>query len=524
MTGCIFTLAASFTFVPRGFFVTALELPEPISSSAAATQAAPSPEVISTATAPAAAAAVHVLSAWASVRPAFALLSRHPRRLLAGAAALMLGSAGAAWAVATLGPDPSSIPRQRVSFEVPSLVSGESLAQLDTRATFSLYRSDVTRSGDTAEALLARLGVADLEASAFLRTNPTTRTQLLGRAGRMVRVETTQSHQLQRLTARWVANEASGEFQRLVVERMNAPDASAPDFRVRLETAPLQTGTRLAGGVIQTSLFAATDAADIPDSVATQIADVFSEINFHRLFRGDRFTLVYETLEADGEILRSGRILAAEFRNRGKIYNAVWFEDEQNQDKSNKNQIKKSRGAYYALDGSSLRRSYLNSPVEFSRISSGFSMRMHPIHKVWRKHLGVDYAAPTGTRVRTIGDGVVDFAGWQNGFGNVVYVRHNNRAHVTVYAHLSRIDVKVGQNVDQNETIGLVGATGWATGPHLHFEFRVNGEHKDPQALIAELPTSEPVLQEQRKRFDQALAIVKPQLEAADLIYQATAQ
>lgn len=477
-----------------------------------------------TATAPAAVAAEHVLNTWARVRSVFAPIVRYPRRVAAGAATLLLGSAGAAWAVATLGPDPSEIPRQRVSFEIPSLISGTNLTELDARATFSLYRSEPSRSGETAQALLARLGVADPDASAFLQTNATTRAQLIGRAGRMVRVETNQSHQLRKLTARWVADETSGQFQRLVVERIHADDESqSPHFRVRLESAPLRSGTRLAGGTIQTSLFAATDAADIPDTVATQIADVFSEVNFHRLFRGDRFTLVYETLEADGEILRSGRILAAEFRNRGKIHQAVWFEDGQNPEKTAKNPTKKSRGAYYAMDGSSLRRSYLNSPVEFSRISSGFSMRMHPIQKVWKKHLGVDYAAPTGTRVRTIGDGVVDFAGWQNGFGNVVYVRHQNRAHVTVYAHLSRIDVKVGQNVEQNQTIGLVGATGWATGPHLHFEFRVNGEHKNPQTLMAELPASDPIAAAQRKHFDQTVALIAPQLAAADLIHQATA-
>jgi murein DD-endopeptidase MepM/ murein hydrolase activator NlpD len=120
--------------------------------------------------------------------------------------------------------------------------------------------------------------------------------------------------------------------------------------------------------------------------------------------------------------------------------------------------------------------------MEFSRVSSGFKMRFHPILQTWRAHLGVDYAAPSGTPVRSVGDGVVEFAGTQNGFGNVVFVQHR-RQHTTVYAHLSRINVRKGQTVSQGQNIGLVGATGWATGPHLHFEFRVNGAHQDPLTL-----------------------------------------
>ncbi len=186
-----------------------------------------------------------------------------------------------------------------------------------------------------------------------------------------------------------------------------------------------------------------------------QVAEIFSgDIDFHRSLRKeDRFAVVYETLEADGEPLRSGRVLSTEFRNNGKTYEAVWFQEPE-----------ASKGAYYTLEGESMRRAYLASPVEFSRVTSGFEMRMHPILKTWRAHLGTDYAAPTGTPVRTVGDGVVEFAGVQNGFGNVVFVKHRNQ-HVTVYAHLSRIDVKNGQSVEQGQTVGAVGATGWAHGP-----------------------------------------------------------
>jgi murein DD-endopeptidase MepM/ murein hydrolase activator NlpD len=162
-------------------------------------------------------------------------------------------------------------------------------------------------------------------------------------------------------------------------------------------------------------------------------------------------------------------VLSTEFYNNGKSHQAMWFQEAG------------KKGAYYTLDGKSLRQAYLNYPVEFSRISSGFSMRVHPIQKTWRAHLGTDFAAP-GTKVRTVGDGVVSFAGVQNGYGNVIFVDHANQ-HTTVYAHLSRIDVKRGQRVDQGDIIGAVGSTGWATGPHLHFEFRDKGEQRDPLTI-----------------------------------------
>jgi murein DD-endopeptidase MepM/ murein hydrolase activator NlpD len=239
------------------------------------------------------------------------------------------------------------------------------------------------------------------------------------------------------------------------------------------------------------------------------VAEIFSgDIDFHRALRkDDRFSVVYETLEGDGEPLRAGRVLSAEFVNAGKVYQAMWFKD------PNAVAASAAKGAYYTLDGESLRRAFLTSPLEFSRISSGFSMRFHPILKKWRAHLGVDYAATTGTPVRSVGDGVVDFAGVQNGFGNVVMVKHRGNQ-TTVYAHLSRIFVKRGQSVDQGQKIGAVGSSGWATGPHLHFEFRVNGAHKDP-LTIARQSESVPVSASAKPLFKQAALQVRAELAAA---------
>jgi len=424
-------------------------------------------------------------------------VQRHPQRVSAVVAAVLLGGGGGAFAVASLAPDVSNLPVREVLEPVQELQVAPQIAQLDAHS-FSLFRSEVSRSTDSPQSLLARLGIDDAEAVAFLRANADAQKNLLGRAGRSVTAEVEEDNRLHKLTARWSSDD-EGNFHRLVVER------SGRGFASRIEQAPLTASSRLASGTIATSLFAATDDARIPDAVAVRLAEIFAgDIDFHRALRkGDRFSVVYETLEADGEPVRSGRVLSAEFVNNGKTYQAMWFQEPG------------QKGGYYTLDGQSLRKAYLASPMAFSRISSGFKMRFHPILQTWRAHLGVDYAAPTGTPVRTVGNGVVDFAGVQNGFGKVVMVKHRNN-HTTVYAHLSQISVRKGQSVDQGQTIGAVGSTGWATGPHLHFEFRVNGAHQDPLTLARQAEAT-PVSAAARPLFDRAAAFVRPQLAAARL-------
>ncbi|MFI8618714.1 peptidoglycan DD-metalloendopeptidase family protein [Acidovorax sp. NPDC077693] len=433
-------------------------------------------------------------------------IQKHPKRITAAIAAILLTGGGGAFAVASFAPDPAEMPVRMVTLPVESLAENMVLGELDAPG-FSLYRSEQVRSSDTPESLLQRLGVADPAAAAFMRGDTPVRQNMLGRTGRVVSAETTDDHRLVRLTARWVPDD-SGNFRRLIVER-----AGNNKFTSRVETAKLTASSRLSGGVINSSLFAATDASNIPDGVAVQMAELFSgNIDFRRSLRkGDRFSVVYETLEADGEPLSSGRVLSAEFVNNGKTHQAIWFQEPG------------SKGSYYTLDGESMRRAYLTSPVEFSRVTSGFKMRLHPILKTWRAHLGTDFAAPTGTAVRTVGDGVIEFAGVQNGFGNVVFVKHRNQ-HVTVYAHLSRIDVRQGQSVEQGQTLGAVGSTGWATGPHLHFEFRVNGVHQDPQTIVAASDAAAPISAASRPAFQRLASNMRVQLNAAALIEQASAE
>src|SRR5439155_8310790 len=231
------------------------------------------------------------------------------------------------------------------------------------------------------------------------------------------------------------------------------------------------------------SLFAAGDATGLPDSVILQIAEVFSgEIDFlHDLRRGDRFSVVYETRDIDGHSFGAGRILAAEFVNKGVAYRAfLWRSNDGSE-------------GYYTEDGKSLKRAFLLSPVAFSRVTSGFSLALfHPFLQTWRAHKGVDFAAPAGTPVHAAGDGQVAVAARQNGYGNVVIVRHPG-TYSTVYAHLSRFapGVKTGARISQGDVIGFVGQTGWATGPHLHYEFRVNDVQHNP--LTIALPNAQPV-------------------------------
>lgn len=423
-------------------------------------------------------------------------LQHHPRQVTAAIAALLLGAGGAAFGVASFDPMPDNVVVRQILQDVQPLPVDQQLHQLEDHS-FSLYRTELTRASDTVGALLARLGVADAAAAAFLRQDPTFRTQVLGRSGRLVSVETNERDELVKLTFRWVA-ENNGTFMRLVVDR------AAPGVYVsHVGSAALQVRVRLGSAVVRSSLFAAADDAHIPDAVVSQMVEIFSNgIDFQRdLRRGDRFNVVYETLEADGEPLRTGRVLSAEYVNGGKPYNAVWF------------QPPGEKGGYYSLDGQNLRTPYLATPLQYSRVTSGYAMRMHPILNRWKAHLGVDYGAATGTPVRTVGDGVVEFAGVQNGFGNVIIVRHSP-SEETVYAHLSRIGVRRGQHIEQGEFIGAVGQTGWATGPHLHFEFRVNGKHQNP-ILMAKLHGGTPLSAQLRPEFERVAGAMRIQLAAA---------
>lgn len=434
-----------------------------------------------------------------------AAVSHHPKRVAAMVALVLLGTGVTAVAVVPL-PDPlDHLPLRHVVEPVEPTKVTRSTA-FDAPVPWVLYRTDYTLRADTIQTLFQRLGIADPSAMTFMRRHSVAASVLQGRPGKLITAHTNEHNELLSLTARWVANDTDTVFQRITIER--ADDG----FEAGQDTGEFTASVRLTSGTIRSSLFAATDAANLPDSVASQLADLFAgDIDFRRdLRQGDTFSVVYEALEADGEHLKFGRMLSAQFVNKGRTFSAMWFQEDG------------KRGAYYTLEGESMRRAFLSSPLAFSRVSSGYGMRFHPVHGNRRPHLGVDYAAPTGTPVRTVADGVVQFAGRQGGFGNVVFVRHRDRK-VTVYAHLSRIHVRTGQRIEQSDLIGLVGCTGVCTGPHLHFEYRVNGVHKNP-LLLAREKAGEPISAQYRGAFQAASTQMRTHLTAASSMVLSSAR
>ena len=327
-----------------------------------------------------------------------------PHRRAAGLVAFALSGAVAAIAAIAPSTDAELLLAKTAVLEAVAIRIDEALLP----APAAYVREERFQRGDTLPGLLARLAIGEADTQRLLRLRET---RLL-RPGTIVTAE--------------VRAGTENEGDLVWLSFLGSRDTAVRIERVGQglvaseQRAPITTRTELKSSVIRSSLFAATDAAGIPDGVAIQLADIFgSDIDFHReLRRGDRFSVVYEMHSVDGRPLRAGRILAAEFVNQGRTHRAVSHAD-----------------GYFAPDGKNLRKALLRSPLELSRISSGFGMRKHPFLQSWRAHQGVDYAAPAGTRVRSVGDGVIEFAGRQGGYGNVVIIRHDSR-NSTWYAHL----------------------------------------------------------------------------------------
>ncbi|MDP2829001.1 MAG: peptidoglycan DD-metalloendopeptidase family protein [Sulfuricellaceae bacterium] len=356
-------------------------------------------------------------------------------------------------------------------------------SSVDSSPSRSFWREERIQKGDSVASLLTRLNVNDEDIQTFLsdiRHAPALR-QL--KPGKLVQAQTSEDGKLLGLRYHYSSDTL------LQVSRQ------ADHFSSKEETLHLERQVHMKSGRIHSSLFAATDDANLPDSIAIQMAEIFStDIDFHRdLQKGDQFSIVFESFYNHGEFIKSGRILAAEFVNNGKTYRAVYFQGRDGQ------------GGYFTPEGKNLRKAFLRSPLEFSRISSGFmSARFHPILKEWRAHKGVDYAAPSGTRIKATADGVVKLIGKQNGYGNVISLQHQGK-YETVYGHLSGFaaGLRQGQRVSQGDVIGYVGMTGMATGPHLHYEFKMAGLQRNPLSL--EVPTAFPIAADQKQEFNRAV-------------------
>lgn len=421
---------------------------------------------------------------------------------IVGAGALFLGAftLGAA-GFAPAQPDTSDAPVHAIAKDLALPDLQQQVAKLQDQASENYVAEEKVRSGDTLASLLTRLGVDDDGAANFIKSDAMARAVMQLRPGKRVTAHTSEDGELQQLTTT-LSDGRDGPASNLIVERNGA------GFKSHTTPVELERRLEMRSGQIRSSLFAATDAAQIPDSIASQIVDMFAtSVNFASdLRRGDRFNVIYESFWNNGEPVRTGRVLAGEFVNAGNTYQAVWFDDP----------TSKIGGAYYAFDGKSLKKAFLKSPLAFTRISSGFAMRLHPILGKWKQHTGVDFAAPTGTPIHASGDGVIDFVGQQNGYGNIVVIKHWSN-YSTAYGHMSRFasGLRKGMKVSQGEVIGYVGMTGWATGPHLHYEFRISNVPRDP--LSVAVPNAQPLAGTQLQRFrtvstdmNRRLALLRP--------------
>lgn len=414
---------------------------------------------------------------------------RNLRRAAVGAVIFLFGAV-AAFALAPLSPDARDVAVRRVSEELAIPSSALQQAALETAGQQYLHEERIRR-GDTLALVLNRMQVSDPEAEQFLRANAAARAFYQLRPGRLIEARTDAGGALvwMRYSKTSPSNRLEDDLQShaLVLERDGAT------FRVHDLVADDDRHLEMRSGTIQNSLFAATDALGIPESVASQMIDIFAgDIDFYRdVQRGDQFRVIYEMFDQNGELARAGRILAVEFVSGPHTHQAVWY------------QTDSTHGGYYGFAGQSLRRAFLRAPLVFSRISSGFGGRVHPILNIWRWHTGIDYAAPMGTPVRATGDGTVVSVGQETGYGNAILIQHQG-VYSTLYGHLSAFarGLRRGLPVSQGQLIGYVGMTGWATGPHLHYEFRINGVAKDP--LRVALPDALPIERNQFAAFQSA--------------------
>ena len=379
--------------------------------------------------------------------------------------------------VAAFGLSPDTNPRDITPQTITEAITLPALSGSGNEGRFE--RESQIQSGDTLATALSRLKIDDLEIQRLLGTEAVRQMASSIRAGR--RIQATTAHDGQLLAVRF----DRGDAPALLVDRQGDGFVATESDDV------LESRVVMRSGRILSSLYGATDSAGIPDRIANQLAETFStSIDFREdLRRGDTFSVIYTVSYRNGEPIAAGKLLAAEFVNAGKPHRAILYRDPF------------GREDYYTPEGESLKRGFLRSPLEFSRVTSSFSnSRKHPVYGFHRAHTGVDFGAPTGTRVKATGDAVVKFAGRRGGYGNLVILQHPN-GFETYYAHLSAFasGIRKGIAVSQGQNIAYVGSTGASSGPHLHYEVRIAGKPQNPMAI--KLPGAAPLTTAQRAQF-----------------------
>ena len=366
-------------------------------------------------------------------------------------------------------------------------------AQADTAPAALRWESMKVRSGDSLATIFRRAGLTARDVHDVVNAGEPARSLTRIFPGDSINLGLDDSGALQAL--RYEVNETDT----LNVRR------DAEGFRAAVDKRTLERRHQQAAAVIETSLYEAAKEAGLEEGMIMELAGIFGwDVDFALDIRqGDSFVVVYDEIYREGEHLRAGDILAAEFVNRGDVFRAVRYTDPE------------GRTDYFAPDGRSMRKAFLRTPINFARVSSNFNpQRFHPVLGVKRPHMGTDYAARPGTPIKAAGDGRIIHRGRKGGYGRTVILRHGER-YTTLYAHMSRYKggLGVGSRVRQGQVIGYVGASGLATGPHLHYEFRIDGVHRNPRTV--KLPDAQPIDARFRADF---LAHARQQVAELELI------
>lgn len=395
--------------------------------------------------------------------------------LIASTAVVLLGFSASNWQAAAK-PADSTLKSERLHYalalpEAPISLKAP-IQKSPGPAEENLWKTVIIQSGDTLASIFDQNDISATTTHAIATLNEQTKSLRYIQPGQKIHLLSDDEGRLRKMKYE------SDITRTLLIQRTEDQSFSSQIINSQLDAYPVYRE-----GIIESSLFEAAAKSNIPESVIMDLAGIFGwDIDFSLDIRqGDRFGIVYNELYKDDVKIRNGRILAAEFVNNGKTYRAVYYTDP------------KGDGDYFDESGKSMRKAFLRSPVKFARVSSRFSnKRWHPVLSKWRSHKGVDYAAKRGTPIRASGDGKVIFVGTKGGYGRTIFIRHGGR-YTTVYGHMNGFarGIRTGTKVKQEQIIGYVGSSGLATGPHLHYEFRVNGSHRNP--LTVKLPEAKPV-------------------------------
>lgn len=375
------------------------------------------------------------------------------------------------------------IERLHHSLTLPETIAAQipTILEASTAIKSPSWRSIKIIPGDTLGSIFAAVGLSPSMTHKVVNLNKQTRMLRSIRPDQSIQILQDSSQKL--LSLKYAPDITTT----LRIDQHDDKNLSSEIIHHQLDAIPV-----FRSGIIRSSLFEAAAESDIPDNLIMELANVFAwDIDFALDIRkGDSFRIVYNELYKEGIKIKEGQILAAEFINNKKLYQAVYYTDPD------------GKSGYFTPDGKSVRKAFLRSPVKFSRISSRFSLkRWHPVLSRWRSHKGVDYAAARGTPIRAAGDGKLSFVGKKGGYGKAMILSHGGR-YTTLYGHLSSFKkgMRKGRRIKQGQIIGFVGSTGLATGPHLHYEFRVHGVHRNP--LTVKLPAAQPVNSKFRADFD----------------------